>query len=271
MRSLQRRWLAAPAIYLGAFLAVSLMGCADRLLLHPTRRVIAPPLGSRAEIAFRDGVLDIVRFKTPRGAPRARVIVFTGNGGRAEFELVAAAQLFEDEPVELIAVNPPGYGRSSGAAELESLVPAATAVYDALEAEDPELPTIVYGNSMGGAIALGLAAHRTVVGIVLRNPPPLRKLILVRHGWWNLWLLALPVAYSIPSELDALDNASKVQVPVAFLRASRDEIVPPTYQAAIFDRLAATAILIEYDGGHNDPLDSNAISAARSAIARFVP
>lgn len=271
MRSLHRRWLAAPAIYLGAFLAVSSMGCADRLLLHPTRGAIAPPLGSRAEITFRDGVLDVVRFKTPRGAPRARVIVFTGNGGRAEFELVAAAQLFDEQPVELIAVNPPGYGRSSGAAELESLVPAAISVYDALEAEEPKLPVIVYGNSMGGAVALGLAVNRSVVGVVLRNPPPLRKLILVRHGWWNLWLLAIPVAFSIPSELDALHNAPLLEVPVAFLRASRDEIVPPTYQAAIFDRFAATATLIEYDGGHNDPLDSSAISAARAAISRFVP
>jgi len=261
----------APAVYASAFLAVSLMGCADRLLLHPTRGAIAPPLGSRAEIVFRDGVLDVVRFNTPRGAPRARVIVFTGNGGRAEFELVAAAQLFNDQPVELIAVNPPGYGRSSGAAELESLVPAAISVYDALEAEDPKLPIIVYGNSMGGAVALGLAAQRSVIGLVLRNPPPLRRLILVRHGWWNLWLLALPVAYSVPSELDAVLNAPKIEVPVAFLRASRDEIVPPPYQAAIFDRLAATATLIEYDGGHNDPLDSNAITAARAAVSRFVP
>lgn len=266
-----RRWLAAATVYPVVFLAVSLMGCADRLLLHPTRGSIAPPVGVRDTIEYSGGTLDVVRFKTAVGPARARVIAFTGNGGRAEFELVAAAELFEDEPVDIVAVNPPGYGRSSGDARLAALLPAAVSVYESLMAEQPALPILVYGNSMGGTVALGLAASRPVAGLVLRNPPPLRDLVLKRHGWWNLWLLALPVAYAVPAELDAKRNAAAITVPTLFLQAARDEIVPVSYQAAIFERLTGPATLIEYEGGHNDPLDSDAVAAARRVIAGFLP
>jgi hypothetical protein len=39
-----------------------------------------------------------------------------------------------------------------------------------------------------------VAANRPCAGLVLTNPPPLRNMILQRFGWWNLWLLATPVA-----------------------------------------------------------------------------
>lgn len=266
----RRRILAVASLYLVAFLAVSLMGCADRLLLHPTRGSIAPPLGARGSIPFDGGELDVIRWRSSAGTPRARVIAFTGNGGRAEYELPAVAVLFEREPVEIVAVNLPGYGRSSGEARLSSLVPAALATYDALQSESPSLPTLVYGNSMGGAVALGLAAERPVIAVVLRNVPPLRRLILVRHGWWNLWLLALPVAFSVPSRLDAVATAPAVSAPALILRATRDEIVPPDYQQAVDRVYGGSLTLVEYDGGHNDPLDSRAIESARVAIASLL-
>ena len=50
-----------------------------------------------------------------------------------------------------------------------------------------------------------VAANRPVAAIVLQNPPPLRQLILGHYGWWNLWLIATPVALGVPSELDSLN------------------------------------------------------------------
>ena len=77
----------------------------------------------------------------------------------------------------------------------------------------------VTGRSLGTAAALYVAAHRPVAGLVLQNPPPLQSLILRRHGWWNLWLLAGPIAMQVPADLNSLRNAPKVTAPAVFVLA----------------------------------------------------
>src|SRR6478736_2180132 len=64
-------------------------------------------------------------------------------------------------------------------------------------------PIYVFGASIGSAVAMDVAANREVRGLILHNPPPLRQIILRNYGWWNLWLLAGPVALQIPRELDS--------------------------------------------------------------------
>jgi pimeloyl-ACP methyl ester carboxylesterase len=268
LRRIPRRFITIPALYIAVFLMVSLAGCADRLLLHPSRRAISPSLGDRATIPWEGRSLDVIRARSGEDPTQVRVLVFTGNAGRAEFEIRSAARLFEECAAELIALNPPGYGKSDGDARLSDLLPSALAVYDALRAENAQQPIVVYGNSMGGAVALGVAARRDVSLVVLRNPPPLRQMILQRHGWWNLWLLALPVAFAVPSELDALENANLATAPAIFLRAERDEVVPVDFQADIEAEYGGEKVLVVYPGGHNDGLADAAISECRGEIAQ---
>ncbi len=259
------------AAYTGFVASLVPLGCADRLLLHPSVGSIPLGRGAHAAIPFGDGTLDIVRVRLGSGPPRARVLVFTGNAGRAEREIEAAARLFEAHAVELIALNPPGFGASSGRATLGSLGPSGVALFDAIRAEDASTPLGVYGNSMGGVVALHVASRREVAGVVLRNPPPLRDLILGNYGWWNLWLIALPIALSVPSELDAIENAAAIRVPVVLLRADSDRTVPPEFQVRIEQAFQCPKTTIEYAGGHNEGLDGPTTARARAAIAEFLP
>jgi fermentation-respiration switch protein FrsA (DUF1100 family) len=111
---------------------------------------------------------------------------------------------------------------------------------------------------------------RPCAGLVLSNPPPLRKLILQRHGWWNLWLLAAPVALSVPAELDTLANAKRVTAPAIFVLAGHDTIVPPKYQEQVFTAYAGPKQAIRVATiDHNDPLpqtDLETLAAAREAL-----
>jgi pimeloyl-ACP methyl ester carboxylesterase len=159
-------------------------------------------------------------------------------------------------PVEAWAVNYPGYGGSPGPARLKAIPPSALAAYDALAAKANGKPIFLIGQSLGSAAALYVAANRPCAGMVLTNPPPLRSLILGNFGWWNLWLLAGPVALSVPPELDSLANAKKVKVPTVFLLAGDDHVVPPKYQAKVFDAYAGEKRVIRRaEADHNDPLD----------------
>src|SRR6266576_1342442 len=74
---------------------------------------------------------------------------------------------------------------------------------------------------------------RNAGGLILHNPPALRQMILRQFGWWNLWLLAGPVAAQIPKDLDSIDNAKRAQTPAIFLLAESDEIVAPRFHRLV--------------------------------------
>lgn len=257
-------------VYLFCCCAVILTGCADALLLHPSTDPIALERGERRSIAFGEGQLDIVIDSNAATEPRAYVLAMTGNAGRAEYEVQNVRDLFGTHAVEIWALNPPGYGRSSGRASLGDLVPSALATFDAIAASANGKPIFVYGNSMGGAVALAVAARRPCGGLIARNPPPLRPLILKRHGWWNLWLLAIPVALSIPSDLSAIDNARTATCRAIFPQANRDEIIPTSYQDAIFESYGGPKQKIAFAGGHNDSIRGEPRTAIRAAIDEWL-
>jgi hypothetical protein len=91
---------------------------------------------------------------------------------------------------------------------------------------------------------------------VLRSPPPLQNLILSRHGWWNLWLLAGPAACGVPSELNALISAPAVRCPAVILLIHTDSVVPVQYQRRVVSAYAGPAKVVNMStGDHNDPMD----------------
>src|SRR5207237_4101087 len=95
----------------------------------------------------------------------------------------------------------------------------ALAAFDALKRAAGDRPIVVFGASLGTTTALHIAAHRQVAGLILHNPPALRQMILRQFGWWNLWLLAGPLARKLPHDLDSIANAKVVRAPAPFLRA----------------------------------------------------
>src|SRR5437773_10676303 len=120
-------------------------------------------------------------------------------------------------------MNYPGLRGSTRPARLERIEPAAVAAFDALKSEAADAPIVLYGASIGVTAALYLAASRPVeiAGLILHNPPPLREMILRQFGWWNLWLLAAPVALQISLDLDCISNARASCVPAFCLQSER--------------------------------------------------
>jgi hypothetical protein len=169
--------------------------------------------------------------------------------------------------IELWGVNYPGYGGSTGPATLGAIGPAALVAYDALARQAGNRPIIVFGTSLGTTAALYLGATRPVAGLILQNPPALRQIVLGEYGWWNLWLLAGPVALRIPETLDSVANAHRTRAPGVFLMAGDDEIVPPKYQRLVVTAYAGRKQIIPLAGAHhNDPLSNNAVRQLNAGI-----
>jgi len=246
---------------------------ADHLILFPTRAPINAGGAVRRTIPFENGEIEIwtARSQSARQHCRADVFIlrFYGNADRADRWAAMEAEMWKDRPVEIWGMNYPGFGGSRGPARLARIGPAAVAAFDALKDEAADAPIVVYGASIGVTAALHVAASRPtqIAGLILHNPVPLREIILRQFGWWNLWLLAGPVALQIPQDLDSIANARASRAPAIFLLAERDEIVAPRFHQLVVQAYAGEKRVIELRRAHhNDPIEGTALADLNDAF-----
>jgi len=227
-------------------------------------------------VPFQDGQLELFTAKSraaqTSGWAEVYVLRFYGNADRAERWVAAEADTWNERAVEIWGMNYPGFGGSSGPAKLSRVGPAALAAFEALRAEARDQPIVLFGASLGTTAALHVAANRQVAGLILHNPPAIRQMILRQFGWWNLWLLAGPIALQIPKELDSVANAKAVRAPAIFLLSERDEVVAPRYHRLIVDAYAGEKKVITLRGaGHNDPIEGAALADLYDALDWLLP
>jgi pimeloyl-ACP methyl ester carboxylesterase len=238
----------------------------DHLILFPTKAPIDAGGAVRKTVPFQNGDLEVWTAKSRRAQEQGRadifILRFYGNADRADRWAAAEAEMWSDRAIEIWGMNYPGFGGSTGPARLSQIGPAALAVLDELKRSAGDRPIMPFGTSIGATAALHVAASRPagIAGVILHNPPPLREMILRRFGWWNLWLLAAPVALQIPRELDSIANAKTIRAPAIFLLAEKDEVVPPRYHKLVVDAYAGEKRVIELHGAcHNDPIEGKAL------------
>ncbi|MGH7984279.1 MAG: alpha/beta hydrolase, partial [Candidatus Udaeobacter sp.] len=264
------RLLAISVVYLAAMFFGHLP---DHLILFPTRAPIDAGGAVRKAVPFQNGELEIWTAQSRRaqqqGDPDVFILRFYGNADRADRWAAAEAETWNDRAVEIWGMNYPGFGGSTGPARLSKIGPAALAAFDELKRQAKDRPIVSYGASIGATAALHVAASRPagIAGLILHNPPPLREMILRRFGWWNLWLLAGPVALQVPRDLDSIQNARAIRAPAIFLLAEKDEIVPPRYHELVLNAYAGEKRVIRLPGAyHNDPIEGVALADLNDAL-----
>jgi alpha-beta hydrolase superfamily lysophospholipase len=255
-------------------LYVGLLSCgrpADRLILFPPQGPIDAGPATRQMIGAGRRQLEIWTARSPALAtgdtPQAYVLEFCGNATRAEQIAQYVADRWKNHPIEAWVVNYPGYGGSAGGARLKLIPPSSLAAYDEIARRAAGRPIFLEANSLGTTAALYVAANRPGAGLVLQNPPPLRNLIRGKYGWWNAWLLAVPVSLEVPKELDSIANAKQVRAPAIFLLADHDEVVPPKYQKLVVDAYAGEKRIIPLSAAtHGSSVTGDAAKQLSNAI-----
>jgi len=245
----------------------------DHLILFPTRTPIDAGGAIRKMIPFENGQCEVwiaqSQLARSKSKPDVYVLRFYGNADRADRWPVEEAEMWNHRAVEIWGANYPGFGGSTGPARLSKIGPAALAVFDELKRHAGDTPIVPFGTSIGVTAALRIAASRPadIAGLILQNPPPLREMILRRFGWWNLWLLAGPVALQIPKDLDSIANAKTIHAPAIFLLAQKDEVVAPRYHRLVVDAYAGEKRVISLHGAyHNDPIQGTALADLNDAL-----
>jgi pimeloyl-ACP methyl ester carboxylesterase len=166
------RWFIAAVVLYGGFVALLYM--AQRLLQYfPERRRTSPFAVDLAEaeetvLNTSDGERVIVWHVPPRGEQPV-FLYFHGNGG----SLCWRAERFRALIVDgsgLIALSYRGYGGSSGRPTETGLIEDAAAAYAFAAARYSAERIILWGESLGSAVAIALAANKPVGRLVLEAP-----------------------------------------------------------------------------------------------------
>src|SRR6266568_6022210 len=208
---------ARPVMEWLIFLAVIVLGMPalvwltqDRMIFFPQPVAATPHLPARAsplEVVSADGTHLRGWIVKGSAAPAPAVIYFGGNAEEVSWTLADAHWPRE---WSIVGVNYRGYGASEGAPGETALTADALAIYDAVVRREDVDPRriVVFGRSLGTAIATHLAVERPVAGAVLVSPYDSMTAIGQKH------YPRLPVSLLLRHRFDAIPDAQRNTMPL---------------------------------------------------------
>ncbi len=222
----------------------------DRFLYFPSAELAATPAtyGLQAD-ELQPETEDGVRLHGwwIRGRGARAILFFHGNAGNVADRLERARILNERLGLDVFLVDYRGYGRSAGAPSEEGLYRDARAVYQAaLDRRFAAGQVLVFGESLGSAVAVQLAIERPCAAVVLETPFLSVPAMAKQH-------YPFVPSFLIRSRFDSASKIARVAPPKLFLVAARDEIVPATQSRELFALARDPKTLFVIPGaGHND-------------------
>ena len=153
-----------------------LSGCQsleNRLVFHPVRsdaKLVAPLPAPLEDVELRtaDGVKIHARW-CPNAHAKGVVLYCHGNAGNLEYGGKLARDFMASLDRSVLVFDYPGYGRSEGKPSEAGCYSSATAAYDWLTRVKGIAPErlVIAGESLGGGVAVELAATRPHQALVL--------------------------------------------------------------------------------------------------------
>ena len=202
-----------------------------------------------------------------RGAPA--VLLLHGTG-RTMAGMVHVAAALHEAGAAVLMIDYRGLGRSDRAALTEAtMVEDAEAGWHELRwhQSDPAR-RLVYGHSLGGAIALELAARFTDVSGVVVEAAPTSVVALLRASRLARFY---PVEPMLAGRFDAAAKVPRLGVPLLVIHGNRDAIVPATMGIELYLRATGRKrLLLVEAASHSDAAIVGGSSYA-AALERMLP
>jgi alpha-beta hydrolase superfamily lysophospholipase len=250
------RWARTAAVALAALVALGYGGALALLYLSQDKLVL-PATTLAADYRFQYDVpfeevwiavpgasLHALHFKQPN--PRGVVFFLHGNAGNL-VNWTTGVDFYRRVNYDLFIVDYRGYGKSTGHIESEAQLYAdARAAYDAMAPLYRDKPIVIYGRSLGTALAASLARDVQPRLLILVSPfSSLASAATDAYPWAPQWILKYPF------RTDTI--IGDVKSPILLIHGSDDKLIPIAHS----ERLRALArspveLLVVPGAGHND-------------------
>ena len=225
------------------------------LLYFPSRTISATP--AEAGLDYEDVWLTnglgtrIHAWWLPCRNARFTLLFSHGNGGNISHR-IESYRIFHALKLSVLIYDYSGYGQSRGEPGEEATSADVRAAWDWLVKEEGILPDsiILFGRSLGGAVAAGLAKDLereggAPAGIILESTfTSVPDMGAVLYPW-------LPVRFLSRYRYDARADLAGLSLPALFAHGKDDEIVPYSLGRRLYESYQGPKSFFELSGDHN--------------------
>lgn len=179
--------------------------------------------------------------------PRGTVLFLHGNAGNISHRL-DSVQMFHRLGYSTLIFDYRGYGNSSGAPTEQGTYRDAEAAWHYLTEQQhiPSCRIVLFGESLGGAVAAWLAARQKPAALVIAS-----SFTSVPDLGQQLYPY-LPVRWLARIRYDTREYLRAVEAPVLIAHSPEDDIIPFEHGLALFAAAKPPKQFLGLAGGHND-------------------
>jgi fermentation-respiration switch protein FrsA (DUF1100 family) len=239
-------------VYIAAGYAVILLlmyALQSQMIYHPQKEILVTP--SEVGLPFEDvqfqttDKLNLHGWFVPADSTKPTILYFHGNAGNISGRM-ETIQLLHQLGLNVFIFDYRGYGKSEGNPSEEGTYRDATAAWKYLTADRKisEQRIIVMGRSLGGSIAVWLAArHEPAAAIIESTFISAADLGADIYPW-------LPVRWMIRYDYNTLENIKKLSVPLFMAHSRDDQVVPFHHGQILFKEANEPKTFVELRGSH---------------------
>ena len=222
-----------------------------KYVFFPYREMVATPRDAglayeEVHLTTTDGI-GIYGWFVPHDHPRATLLFLHGNGGNISHRLEKLA-MYHQLGLAVFIIDYRGYGRSLGKPTEEGTYRDAQAAWDYLTGKrglsGPQI--IIYGESLGGAVATWLATQHQPGAVILESS--FTSIIDMGRHYYPY----LPVRWIARIKYPTLDRITQVHAPLLIIHSPTDDIVPYAQGKKLFEAAHEPKSFLDIGGDHNN-------------------
>jgi uncharacterized protein len=227
--------------------------------VHTTPTEAGLPEAEEVPLTAADGARITVWSVAPQDG-KPVIVFFHGNGGALRYGVVRFRKLI-GSGIGLVALEYRGYGGNPGTPSERGLIADGEAAYAFAAAHYPVKQIVLWGQSLGSAVAVAVAAERPVGRLILEAPFTSASAVA------SLRYRYMPVRLLMKDQFDSDARISKVTAPLLILHGVQDQVVPYAMGEKMFELANKPKHIARFlDAGHDD-LDAH---GGLDAVARFL-
>ncbi|MCH9027145.1 MAG: alpha/beta hydrolase [Proteobacteria bacterium] len=252
MRDFLTLLIAAASFYV--LLALMLFFFQDRMVFlsnMPGRALTATPKDAGFDyedvtLETSDG-LKLHGWYVPAAQARGVILFLHGNAGNISHRLDSIA-IFRELGLDTLIIDYRGYGQSQGKPSEQGTYLDAEAAWHHLVNDRGVAADriIVFGRSLGGAVAAWLANQHTPAALMIESS--FSSALDMARKLYPFMPVRLITRLEYPVSL----YVSQLQCPLLVIHSRDDEIIPFTMAEAIYDSAMEPKSLLEIWGDHNN-------------------
>lgn len=221
-----------------------------QMVFYPTRTLDTTPRAfgmdyQDVSLTTQDGVR-LHGWYLPHDGSQHVLLFFHGNAGNISHRGESLA-IFHRLGLNILIIDYRGYGRSEGAPSEEGLYRDARAAWNYLVKQRGFKPKqiVVFGRSLGGAVAAHLSAEVTPGGLILESTFASSRDMAARL--FPLLSRFIYLRYDFNSALRATER----DCPLLMLHSSQDDVIPYASASRLFDGAREPKRFVDLQGDHN--------------------